>query len=82
MARTGGAAFVLLDEEPGEVLAVPDEGDGELPGLTELLAGLDRVAVRSDGFVCGSALRHGSRVTPAAKQNGDRNKHKDQASIR
>ncbi|MFD3540427.1 hypothetical protein ACFWUQ_13130 [Streptomyces sp. NPDC058662] len=43
VARTGDAAFVLLDEEPGEVLAVPREGDPELPAL---LAALDRVAVR------------------------------------
>lgn len=46
VARTGGAAFVLLDEEPSEVLAVPQGGDGELPELAELLAALDRVAVR------------------------------------
>ncbi|MGW5847639.1 hypothetical protein ACWFQ8_06650 [Streptomyces sp. NPDC055254] len=43
VARTGDAAFVLLDEEPGEVLAVPRKGDPELP---DLLAALDRVAVR------------------------------------
>ncbi|MGW6687248.1 hypothetical protein [Streptomyces sp. NPDC054961] len=46
VARTDGAAFVLLDEEPGEVLAVPTEGEGDLPELPDLLAGLDRVAVR------------------------------------
>lgn len=46
VARTGGAAFVLLDEEPSEVLAVPHEAHGKLPELSELLAGLDRVAVR------------------------------------
>lgn len=43
VGRTGDAAFVLLDEEPSEVLAVPQEGD---PGLPELLTALDRVAVR------------------------------------
>ncbi len=43
VARTGDAAFVLLDEEPGGVLAVPREGE---TGLPELLAALDRVAVR------------------------------------
>ncbi|MEU9251758.1 hypothetical protein AB0D66_07940 [Streptomyces sp. NPDC048270] len=43
VARTGDAAFVLLDEEAGGVLAVPRDGEGELP---ELLAALDRVAVR------------------------------------
>ncbi|MFD3774455.1 hypothetical protein [Streptomyces sp. NPDC058612] len=46
VARTGGAAFVLLDEEPGEVLAVPRQGRPDLPELPELLAALDRVAVR------------------------------------
>lgn len=46
VARTGGAAFVLLDEEPSEVLAVPHEAHGELPELSELLAALDRIAVR------------------------------------
>nr|AXL05939.1 hypothetical protein [uncultured bacterium] len=41
MARTDDIAFVLLDEEPGEVLPV---GRGpELPGL---LAALDSMAVR------------------------------------
>ncbi len=43
VARTGEAAFVLLDEEPGEVLSVPHDGDPDLP---QLLAALDRVAVR------------------------------------
>lgn len=46
VARTGGAAFVLLDEEPGEVLSVPSGGDAQIPELSELLAALDRVAVR------------------------------------
>ncbi|MFF3648885.1 hypothetical protein ACFYXV_09550 [Streptomyces sp. NPDC002181] len=48
VARTGDAAFVLLDEEPGEVLTVPRDGDPDLglPELPELLAALDRVAVR------------------------------------
>ncbi|MFD8982411.1 hypothetical protein [Streptomyces sp. NPDC059564] len=49
VARTGDAAFVLLDEEPGEVLAVPRAGGPdlpELPELSELLAALDRVAIR------------------------------------
>ncbi|MEV6950706.1 hypothetical protein [Streptomyces sp. NPDC051183] len=46
VARTAGAAFVLLDEEPGEVLQVPRDGDPELPELAGLLAALDRVAVR------------------------------------
>ncbi|MEV4196620.1 hypothetical protein AB0J65_35325, partial [Streptomyces toxytricini] len=46
VARTGDAAFVLLDEEPGEVLPVPEGGQGGLPDLPELLEGLDRVAVR------------------------------------
>ncbi|MFD3822740.1 hypothetical protein [Streptomyces sp. NPDC058625] len=41
VARTDDMAFVLLDDEPGEVLPV---GRGpELPGLLE---GLDRIAVR------------------------------------
>lgn len=43
MARTGEAAFVLLDEEPGEVLTVPQDGD---PNLPDLLKDLDRIAVR------------------------------------
>ena len=43
VARTDDTAFVLLDEEPSEVLAVPHDGDPELPAL---LAALDRVAVR------------------------------------
>ncbi|MFF5703249.1 hypothetical protein ACFY7H_12200 [Streptomyces sp. NPDC012794] len=46
VARTGGPAFVLLDEEPGAVLAVPSEGDSGLPELAGLLAALDGVAVR------------------------------------
>ncbi|MEU3061711.1 hypothetical protein AB0P12_03615 [Streptomyces subrutilus] len=46
VARTGGAAFVLLDEEPGEVLVVPPHGPDGLPELPDLLAALDRVAVR------------------------------------
>ncbi|MET9881705.1 hypothetical protein ABZZ20_00835 [Streptomyces sp. NPDC006430] len=46
VARTDGTAFVLLDEEPSEVLTVPHDGDHELPKLPELLAALDRVAVR------------------------------------
>ncbi|MFB6807220.1 hypothetical protein [Streptomyces sp. NPDC056387] len=48
VARTDDAAFVLLDEEPGEVLAVPRGGDPGpgLPELAELLAALDRIAVR------------------------------------
>ncbi|TDU79587.1 hypothetical protein [Streptomyces sp. KS 21] len=48
VARTDDAAFVLLDEEPGEVLAVPRDGDPDLglPKLPELLAALDRIAVR------------------------------------
>ncbi|MEW1633475.1 hypothetical protein AB0469_05335 [Streptomyces sp. NPDC093801] len=46
VARTGDAAFVLLDEEPGGVLAVPREGLDGLPGLSVLLAALDRAAVR------------------------------------
>ncbi|MFI6002986.1 hypothetical protein ACIA98_21675 [Streptomyces sp. NPDC051366] len=48
VARTDGAAFVLLDEEAGEVLAVPRDGDPDLglPKLPELLAELDRIAVR------------------------------------
>ncbi|UQW99997.1 hypothetical protein [Streptomyces sp. RerS4] len=55
VARTDGPAFVLLDEEPGEVLAVPTAGDPaladvpdlpDLPALSELLTALDRVAVR------------------------------------
>ncbi|KJY36484.1 membrane protein, partial [Streptomyces katrae] len=46
VARTGDAAFVLLDEEPGGVLAVPREGAGGLPALPGLLEALDRVAVR------------------------------------
>ncbi|MBD3580305.1 hypothetical protein [Streptomyces sp. KD18] len=48
VARTGDAAFVLLDEEPGEVLPVPQGGPGGLPELPELLEGLDRVAVRPE----------------------------------
>ncbi|MGW7347855.1 hypothetical protein [Streptomyces sp. NPDC054854] len=43
VARTDDSAFVLLDEEPGEVLTVPREGDFD---LGELLAALDRVAAR------------------------------------
>ncbi|MGP3684228.1 hypothetical protein ACTVZO_05850 [Streptomyces sp. IBSNAI002] len=43
VARTGDAAFVLLDEEPSGVIAVPRDGKTDLP---ELLAALDRVAVR------------------------------------
>lgn len=43
MARTDGNAFVLLDEEPSEVLPVPHDGE---PGLAQLLAALDGVAVR------------------------------------
>ncbi|WP_411102585.1 hypothetical protein [Streptomyces sp. cmx-4-9] len=43
VARTGGAAFVLLDEEPGEVLVVPRDGE---PPLGPLLEALDRIAVR------------------------------------
>ncbi|MET9603449.1 hypothetical protein ABZZ17_00130 [Streptomyces sp. NPDC006512] len=43
VARTDDTAFVLLDEEPGEVLAVPREGEVD---LRELLAALDRVAAR------------------------------------
>ncbi|MER6387939.1 hypothetical protein ACFXEL_07410 [Streptomyces sp. NPDC059382] len=49
VGRTGGAAFVLLDEEPGEVLAVPPGADPErpeVPELPDLLAALDRVATR------------------------------------
>ncbi|MCJ1676021.1 hypothetical protein MTF65_01310 [Streptomyces sp. APSN-46.1] len=46
VARTDDTAFVLLDEEPSEVLAVPREGDADLPDLLDLLAALDRVAVR------------------------------------
>ncbi|KIF00991.1 membrane protein, partial [Streptomyces sp. RSD-27] len=46
VARTGDAAFVLLDEEPGGVLAVPREGVDGLPGLSALLAALDQAAVR------------------------------------
>ncbi|MCX5379778.1 hypothetical protein [Streptomyces sp. NBC_00091] len=46
VARTGGPAFVLLDEEPGEVLAVPGGGGGELPELAGLLTALDGVAAR------------------------------------
>ncbi|MFJ6795405.1 hypothetical protein [Streptomyces sp. NPDC091268] len=49
VARTTGTAFVLLDEEPGEVLQVPSDGVADLPEvpeLTVLLAELDRVAVR------------------------------------
>lgn len=49
VARTGEAAFVLLDEEPGEVLAIPREGfpaHPELPELPEVLAALARVAGR------------------------------------
>jgi hypothetical protein len=43
VARTDDIAFVLLDDEPGEVIPV---GRGpELPGL---LAALDKVAVRTD----------------------------------
>ena len=41
VARTDDIAFILLDEEPGEVLPV---GRGEeLPGLLE---SLDKIAVR------------------------------------
>lgn len=49
VGRTDGAAFVLLDEEPGEVLAVPQHPDPERPDapeLPDLLATLDRVATR------------------------------------
>ncbi|MEW2414461.1 hypothetical protein AB0953_12155 [Streptomyces sp. NPDC046866] len=46
VARTDGPAFVLLDEEPGEVLSVPRGGERGLPELPGLLAALDRVAVR------------------------------------
>ncbi|GAA2651141.1 MULTISPECIES: hypothetical protein [Streptomyces] len=46
VARTGEAAFVLLDEEPSEVLAVPREGDSDLPDLPDLLTALDAIAVR------------------------------------
>ncbi|MEU7066853.1 hypothetical protein ACIGQE_29645 [Streptomyces sp. NPDC053429] len=49
VARTGETAFVLLDEEPGEVLAVPGDGHPdhpELPKLPDLLAALTRIAVR------------------------------------
>jgi hypothetical protein len=52
VARTGGRAFVLLDEEPGEVLAVPEVPEPGLPGpegvpaLAELLGALGRIAVR------------------------------------
>ncbi|WP_030296785.1 hypothetical protein [Streptomyces katrae] len=48
VARTDDAAFVLLDEEASEVLAVPRDGDPDLglPKLPELLAALDRIAVR------------------------------------
>ncbi|MCY0958220.1 hypothetical protein [Streptomyces sp. H27-H5] len=49
VGRTDGAAFVLLDEEPGEVLAVPRDADPErpdVPELPDLLATLDRVATR------------------------------------
>ncbi|MFJ9426429.1 hypothetical protein [Streptomyces sp. NPDC101249] len=41
VARTDDIAFVLLDEEPGEVLPV-----GRGPELPSLLEGLDKVAVR------------------------------------
>lgn len=43
VARTGEAAFVLLDEAPGDVLTVPRGGDPDLPALLEAL---DRVALR------------------------------------
>ncbi|MGW0362891.1 hypothetical protein [Streptomyces sp. NPDC002990] len=43
VARTGDTAFVLLDEEPSEVLPVPQDAGEALP---ELLAALERVAVR------------------------------------
>ncbi|MGI5448467.1 hypothetical protein ACQEVM_22410 [Streptomyces sp. CA-243310] len=49
VGRTDGVAFVLLDEEPGEVLAVPlgvDPERPEVPELPDLLAALDRVATR------------------------------------
>ncbi|MGW5344542.1 hypothetical protein [Streptomyces sp. HUAS TT3] len=49
VARTDGAAFVLLDDEPSEVLPVPPGGErepAEIPELPELLAALDRIAVR------------------------------------
>ncbi len=42
MARTDDIAFVLLDEEPGEVLPV-----GRGPELPRLLAALDALAMRS-----------------------------------
>ncbi|PWK69446.1 hypothetical protein BCL76_106162 [Streptomyces sp. CG 926] len=46
VARTGEAAFVLLDEEPSEVLTVPHDGEADLPDLPDLLTALDRIAVR------------------------------------
>ncbi|MER7462306.1 hypothetical protein [Streptomyces sp. NPDC097981] len=48
VARTDDSAFVLLDEAPGEVLTVPRNGhhDLDLPKMPDLLAALDRVAVR------------------------------------
>ncbi|MFF1556692.1 hypothetical protein [Streptomyces sp. NPDC058279] len=49
VARTGEAAFVLLDEEPGVVLAIPRDGfpdHPDLPELTDVLTGLHRVAAR------------------------------------
>ncbi|MFJ5631917.1 hypothetical protein ACIQF5_04615 [Streptomyces goshikiensis] len=46
VARTGDAAFLLLDEEPSEVLTVPHGATADLPELLELLAALDHVAVR------------------------------------
>jgi hypothetical protein len=41
IARTDDIAFVLLDEEPGEVVPV-----GRGPELPSLLAALDKMAVR------------------------------------
>ncbi|MFJ3922950.1 hypothetical protein [Streptomyces sp. NPDC090022] len=43
VARTDDIAFVLLDEEPSEVIPVPRDGEADLPGLLEAL---NRVAVR------------------------------------
>jgi hypothetical protein len=44
VARTDDMAFILLDEEPGEVLPV-----GRGPALPGLLESLDKLAVRDDG---------------------------------